>query len=132
MNSASEDIKDMLLADSDLALTFAQDLFVGKEPAMPDNCVTIYDTPGYPPILTLGNDAEYYYPSVQIRVRNRSYLNGYAMISSIVRTLHGRANESWNGITYTAVICVSDPAILDWDENGRVRFISNFNLQRRP
>ena len=44
MNSPSEDIKDILVADTGLSLVFATDLFIGVEPTLPKNCVTIFDT----------------------------------------------------------------------------------------
>lgn len=130
MLSTSEDIKDMLESESSLGLTFQTDLFVGREPSKPDNCVTIFDTPGYPPMLTLGNDSQYYYPSVQIRVRNRDYQDGYALISSIVALLHGKHHEVWNNTHYSVIACVSEPFLLDWQEHN-ARFVCNFNIQRR-
>ncbi|KKL64285.1 hypothetical protein LCGC14_2166530, partial [marine sediment metagenome] len=45
--------------------------------------------------------------------------------------LHGKAGETWNATLYTVIYCSSGPALLDWDENNRPRFIINFNLQRR-
>jgi hypothetical protein len=132
MNATSEDVKDMLLSESSLGLEFADNLFIGKEPVTPKNVVTIFDTYGRPPQLTLeGQGANYYYPSVQIRVRNSNYRTGWNLINSIMSVLHGRANETWNGTLYTVIYCSSGPALLDWDDNGLVRFIINFNLQRR-
>ena len=132
MNSPSEDLKDILVADTSLSLVFASDLFIGAEPTIPKNCVTIFDTPGGPPQLTLAGKGEnFYYPSVQIRVRNTSYVTGWALIQNIRTSLHGRAQETWNGTLYSAIFCSSGPAMLDWDENSRVRFIINFNIQRR-
>ena len=132
MNAPAEDIKDMLAAVSALGLTFNTNLFVGREPSKPDNTVTIFDTPGFPPQVTLGiGDDDYYYPSVQIRVRNLDYNTGWALIQSIETSLHGRAQETWNGTLYSVILCSSGPAMLDWVENNRVRFIINFNMQRR-
>jgi len=132
MNAPSEDIKDMLEAESSLGLTFATDLFIGKEPSSPDNTVTIFDTSGLPSTLTLDeNSNDYEKPSVQIRVRNRAYDTGWALIQEIKEALHSRAHEIWNGTLYTIIYCSSGPAMLDWDNNDRVRFIINFNLQRR-
>lgn len=130
MNVVSEDIKDMLVADS-LGLTFADNLFIGREPTVPKNCVTIFDTPGFPPQLTLKQGEDYFYPSIQIRVRNTDYRTGWNLIKDIMTSLHGRANETWNETLYTVIYCSSGPALLDWDENNRARFIVNFNLQRR-
>ncbi len=128
MNSAANDVKDML-DSSDLALVFATNLFVGLEPATPDDCVTIFDTPGAPPIKTLTADVEYYYSSIQIRVRDRSYLAGCDLASDIVRVLHNRGPETWNSMVYCSILCQGDPFFLGW-ENGRARFVVNFQLQR--
>ena len=131
MNAPSEDIKDMLEDTSALGLTFATNLFIGKEPAEPDTCVTIFDTPGFPPSLTLSGDGGYYYPSVQIRVRGADYVTGWDLIHDIMIALHGKDHETWNATLYTVISCSSGPALLDWDENSRPRFIVNFNIQRR-
>lgn len=133
MNPPSEDIKDMLEAESSLALTFATDLFIGVEPDPPDNCVTIFDSPGFPPELSLTqkDDADYFKPSVQIRVRNNAYLVGWSVIDAIKLVLHARSQETWGGALYTMIVCAIEPALLDWDENGRARFVTTFNLQRR-
>ena len=130
MNSVSEDVKDMLEAESDLDLTFATNLFIGKEEKDPDDCVTIFDTPGSPPALGLTSQG-YEYPSIQIRVRNRSYTTGWNLIEGIKTALHGRAQETWNSTLYSVIYATHSPALLDWDDNGRVRFIINFNIQRR-
>jgi hypothetical protein len=130
MNATSEDIKDMLVADSSLALTFATDLFIGKEPTKPNNCVTIFDEQSFGPDLGLVTQG-YERPSIQIRVRNLDYYTGFALINDIKDSLHGRSHQEWNGTLYTVIYCSSGPALLDWDDNSRARFIINFNIQRR-
>ena len=131
MNSSAEDIKDMLVDESSLGLTFATNLFVGREPSSPDDCVTIFETPGFPPQLTLKQGEDYYYPSVQIRVRNNNYQTGWTLAHNIMVSLHGRGHETWNETLYTVIRCTNGPDLLDWDENSRARFIINFNMQRR-
>jgi len=131
MNSSSVDIKEMLVEDTSLGLTFATNLFIGREPIKPNDCVTIFDTPGFAPLLTLDGGG-YYYPSIQIRIRNTDYRTGWSLAFAIMVLLHGRANEiSSDGTLYTGIYCSSGPALLDWDENNRARFIVNFNIQRR-
>lgn len=130
MNAPTQDIKDILEADPGLGLIFATDLFVGKEPTEPDDCVTIFDTPGFPPQLTFNKGEDYFYPSIQIRVRNRSYQNGWTLAENIRILLHGKGHETWNGTVYELIQCINGPMLLDWDENGRARFILNFNIQR--
>ena len=131
MNAPSVDMKDILEAESSLGLAFATDLFIGKEPSEPDNCVTIYDTPGMPPGLGLDKDDKYQYPSLQIRVRNNSYVTGWNLANDIMDALHGRAHETWNGTYYMLIACSSGPALLDWDDHNRARFIINFDIERR-
>lgn len=131
MNPQSEDIKDMLEAESSLGLTFGTDLFIGKEPSAPDETVTIFDTGGFPDQLTLNPDERYEYPSIQIRVRSNDYQVGWSLINDIKLSLHGRANETWNGTLYSVIYTTGGVALLDWDDHDRVRFIVNFNMQRR-
>jgi len=120
----------MIDGESSLGLTFATDLFVGKEPSTPENCVTIFENPSFPPYLGL-TDTGYFYSSVQIRVRNKDYQTGYDLARDIMTSLHGRANETWNGTLYTVIRASGEPALLDWDANDRCRFTINFEIQRR-
>ena len=131
MNSASQDIKDILIADPSLGLVFATNLFVAKEPTKPNNTVTVFDGVPSPPMLTFKKGENYYYDAVQIRVRNVDYQVGYALAKDIMVSLHGRSQETWNSTLYSVIYCSSGPAQLDWDDNGNVRFIVNMNIQRR-
>ena len=132
MNAPSKDVRAMLEDDSTLDLTYGTNLFIGREPAKVDECVIVFDTVGFPPQLTLaGKGEDYFYPSIQIRVRNNKYTDGYDLIKNIMTSLHGRANETWNGTLYIVIYATSEPALLDWDDNKRVSWIINFNLQRR-
>lgn len=130
MNYASYDITDMLEADSTLGLTFADNLHRAKEPPNPDNVVTVYDTPSFPPEPILDRTSWYYRSSIQIRVRHNSYATGITWARDIMESLHNRAQEEWNGTLYTVIQAVGEPAPMAWDENNRPIFIINFNLQR--
>jgi len=130
MNSPASDISLFLEADSSLGLTFAENLFIGKEPTKPNDCTTIFDTGGMPPQINL-TDQGYEYPSIQIRVRSHDYVIGWNLIEAIKSLLHGRGQEQVDDTLYSSIYCASGPAFLDWDENSRARFVINFNLQRR-
>jgi len=106
-------------------------LFVGREPATPDNCVVVFDIPGSSPLLTLERGEAYYYPGVQVRVRNINYLTGWALIHDIQALLHGVHGEIWNSTTYDLIKAMNNPFLLDWDENDRARFICDFNISRK-
>jgi hypothetical protein len=138
MNSSAKDIREILEEydesandSSSLGLNYQDNLFIGREPPYPINCVTIYDTPGMSPYLGL-NDVGYEYPSIQVRVRNTKYSDGWSLIEKIKTALHGKNQIPWNGTLYSLIYCTSGPALLEWDDNGNAVFFCNFNLQRRP
>jgi len=132
MNPVSEDIKDILLEDSSLGLAFGTNLFIGREPSLHSNCVTIFDIPGYQPQLLLaGGEAGFFNDSFQVRIRNTDYKTGYALANDIMVLLHGLEHVTYNSTLYMVIYCTSGPAMLGWDDNNRVIFIINFNLQRR-
>ena len=130
MNAPSVDIAEILEDEESLNLVFATNLFVGKEPTKPDDCVTIFDTGGQPPQLNLMNQG-YEFPSINIRVRSRDYQTGWTMIDNIKTALHGRAQQVCNDTLYSVIYCASGPVHMDWDENSRARFVVNFDMQRR-
>lgn len=129
MNSPAVDIKD-LLVEASLDLVFATNLFVANEPSKPDNCVTVYDTPGREPALTLDN-VRYEYGGVQVRVRNTTYNTGMKLAFAIKDYLHGRHGDETDDNTYTLVRCTSAPAMITWDDDRRVIIVINFETQRR-
>ena len=131
MKSPADDIHYMLVAEVALGLVLGTNLFVNHEPSKTGNSVTVFDSPGKPPSLAYNVEEVYKYPSVQIRVRNTSSTVGWTLANNIVTLLHGRANETWNGSYYTLIQAMTDPVLLDWDENKRARFIINFDIQRR-
>ena len=130
MNPPSKDISDMLVAGS-LSLVVGTNLFIGREPEAPNDCVTIFDTPGHPPEMYYSNEYRYFYPSIQIRVRDIEYLEGWDLINDIKLLLHNRGQETRNGTLYSAIACTIEPALLDWDQNNRARFVTTFDIQRR-
>jgi len=129
MNPGSVDMKTKLVAGS-LALVFGTNLFIGKEPTDPDNCVTIFDTPGFPPDKFHNKSVSYNRPSIQIRVRNNNYLTGWDLIDDIKNLLHNSGPETWSGTIYDSIFCSQEPALLDWDQNDRARFVATFDIQR--
>ena len=130
MKSPSEDIITILNESSE----FNFDEFfpsVGAEPAEPSETVTIFDTGGYPPQLTFDREEDYLYHSIQILVRSAAYSDGWSMAESIREYLHGRANIVVGGTLYTLIKAFTPVFLLDMDNNQRIRFVINFNIQRR-
>jgi len=130
MNAPSQDIAT-LLEISDIGLTLASDLFISREPASPDNCVTLYDTPGSPPVVFMNKNEKYFYPAIQVRIRNNDYRQGYSLGKQIATMLHGEGQTEINDTYYSLIAAQSEPFLLEYDKNNRAIFIINFNLQRR-
>ena len=126
MNPTSKDIRDLLISDS----SFGDDIYIGKEPLKPNNCITIFDTPGEPPDQMFTQGEIYNRPSIQFRVRNKSYSQAWDEINAIKVFLHNHEQVTINGTLYTMIRCAQEPALLDWDENDRCRFVTTFKIQR--
>lgn len=134
MRPPSRDIAAML--EDEYGYVFGTDIFVARQPSEPDEVVTVYDTPGSSPALTLGgrSDSDYSYPSVQVRLRTPapSYPDGYQALENIKEALHGRQGEVRQGVKYELIAASSDVAQLDYDDNNRAQLVLNFALQRTP
>lgn len=124
-NSPSVDIKDIIVGNTELV--FGTDLFISTMPSEPDNCVCIYDTGGFPQ-----EQYSYEKPTIQIRIRNNLYVNGYNQIRDI-KYLIGTGdfnNTIQNGTRYILITTSSDILYLGKDENDRFQFTINFQIHR--
>lgn len=130
MNIPSVDIKDILVAEISLGLVFANNLFIGHEPEAEITCATIYDTPGYPCDTDMDGANGYECPSVEILVRSSSYIEAYTLADNIKNFLHGKHHVIINDSEYQIMNCMTPPFMLNRDENDRVRFAINLDLQR--
>ncbi len=130
MNAPSQDIKDMLEAEGSLNLTYRTNLFIGRETSSPINQVVIIDSFGYNSAVTL-KDQSYERPTIDIRIRNKSYTEAMELALRIKDYLFSCSQQTWNGTLYTIIYCSSGPALLEWDENGNSNIIIKFNINRR-
>lgn len=125
MNSPAYDIANILAGVSGMG-TVGTDIFIGREPTTPNNCITVYDTGGYPSDVA----AVYQRPTIQVRVRNASYTAGYAVINAIKDTLHGSYTNEEGGAKYTGIWASNDILFLMYDESQRAVFTCNFTIHR--
>jgi len=134
MNSVVEDIANMLLAESSFGFTLGDDLHLYREPPKPDNTVSIFESPGMPPVGLLGSNEDtkhYERPTFTVRIRNTDPEAGFTLAYQIMQVLQARAQETWGSYFYSVIYLMSGPAMLDWDASNRIRIILNFNVQRR-
>ena len=80
-------------------LILGTNLFVGGEPEAPANAVTVYDTGGFSPHQTLAGTRFVRHPSIQIRVRNSSFVAGEAIAADIreeiEKIVHQTISDRW-------------------------------------
>lgn len=123
MNAASVDIQARLAI-----LGIAGPYFIAEEPAAPNDTITIYDTGGSDPFP----DAELYYPTIQIRVRNLEYQTGYAKQLQILEALTLPTTFEINDTRYIGVWNNGDIISLGKDQNSRYIFTANYRIERQP
>lgn len=125
MNSASEDIKDIIVAGS-LAV-FGTDLFIGMMPETTSICISIFDIPGLSPDLY----TQWERPAIQLQTRGVAggYKSAYAKIKTIADYLHGR-QETRNGVIYKLIRQEGSINHVTTDEKNRPIFTTNFQIQR--
>ena len=132
MNSTATDIATLLDGDTSLGLTIGTDLFTGRMPDQPADCVVVYDNPGDAPMLTYKKaTSNYFYSSVSVRIRNTNYTAGWTQIFAILEFLHASSQDVIDGTYYALIKAMNDPQVLHWDDNDRVLMFVNFEVQRR-
>lgn len=125
MSSPAEDIMKYL--EQQGHGTFGTDLFVSREPAGPDFCLTGYDTPGgLPP----DPDCNIEQPTVQVRVRARTYPQAYAALEAAKNELITPKGFTFNGYRYVGVWGDGDIGTLGYDDNDRSILVFNVNIIR--
>ena len=132
MNAPSFDMAELLESSAaGLGFVAGTDLFVSAEPDAPDACVTLLDSPGFPPDTAV---ADYQKPGLNVRVRGvrGGYSTAYAVAASVLNYLHTLHGEIVNGTRYVAIFASTDVIPLGLDENGRPVFSLNFNIHRTP
>jgi|SRR5688572_8303989 len=103
-------------------------LYFGEEPPKPANVVTLYDSGG-----TMENaDEQLFEPSIQVRVRSKTYAEGYnkaAEIRDLLILPTGRIIADW---FYIGFWLTSDVVKFGKDAQDRNLFSVNFRLMREP
>lgn len=106
------------------SLVIGTTLFVGKEPPKPDACVTVYDTGGNAPIDNMETPVESRLPTIQVRVRNKTYSAAYAQAEDICSKMALLLGQ--HGIKQASQ--VADILPIGNDENARILLTINFEL----
>lgn len=129
MNSPAHDIAAFLAGQGigTFAGTADWGIYVSKEPAAPDNCITVYDTPGFEP----DPDNGVFYPAVQVRVRGNGYQEVYARSEAARDELIIPKGFTQGGTRYVGVWQQGSIESLGYDDNDRAVLVMNFNIIRQ-
>jgi len=134
MSAPTIDMKNLMLTAPALG-TFGENpnkalfsIYIGKEPAIPDNTVTLYDTAGEAPNPKWLLD----FPRLQVRVRAKAYEAAYNQCEAVKSRLLGLPSQDLGGIRYIGVYIVMDTAFLMVDENQRFIFTTTYRITREP
>ena len=115
-----------------IRLIFADNFHVGREPARPRKCITLFDYSLGGPDLHITRDGELDHVGLQIRVRDR-YREAFRVSDGIMRHLHGKANLVINNTNYLWIQCDIAPNLLDWsDKYDLARVVTSYTLHRSP
>ena len=131
MKNPTEDILTLLVEDQDLDLAGGQNLFIGKEPASPANCVTLFDTGGKL-MRTPARGERYEYSTISVRTRATHYGQGMIRARAISRALDGLSSVIIDDTKYTFIGTLDSPSLIGYDENNRAWIVFNLEVQRRP
>jgi hypothetical protein len=126
----SVDIKDLLISNGTLGLTFGTSLFVSEMPETAGLAVCVYDSPGMAP------EPDYVYerPHVQVQVRGSkvagAYVAAHEMAQRIMNVLMAERQPVVNSARYVGIWPLGSPGFIGYDENHRPQVTVNFRLHR--
>lgn len=101
-------------------------VYVGREPLQPVDVVTVYDTGGLPDPL-VDNIEE---PTIQVRVRCDSYIDGWAKADEARRDLQSEIGYPVAGGQVVQWIAQGGVTYIGRDDNERALFTCNFRVMR--
>jgi hypothetical protein len=112
--------------------TFKTDIFVGKEPDSPDDCITLYDTGGIPDDCLDRTSRGAEQPNFQVRVRSNNYLIGHAIMNIVRTTLEKKKNTVTDsgGTVSIDTWLTTLPNNIQRDTKNRAILTANFSAIR--
>lgn len=108
--------------------TVGTDIFVGELPESPDNCISIFQSGGEPPIDQGMDTIDR--PGLQVIVRNSSYESCESTILS-VQSLINQKELTINSVYYPYFGALQAPFPIGRDDQNLIRFVQNYSTLRR-
>ena len=126
-----DDVADVVSSGG--AGTVGTTIFKGILPDLPDACVAVMESGGFPPVHTMNANpgtAVVERPRVQIvcRAARDDYEAARTKAHDVMKLLDGLGERSVNGTTYKWIAAVQSPFLMGRDENGRVLISTNYDV----
>lgn len=105
------------------------DIFVGKQPTDPDDCVTLLGEPG---LNNMNNTIpELQFPRFQVLIRNTSYVAGSLTMRAVRAALHDKIALELQTFFCLYIIADQEGFPIGEDDKGRPEFSMHFNCEIR-
>lgn len=106
--------------------TVGTDIFIGRMPETPDECIAVRQAGGDPPAIEWNGE----YPVVQVHVRSTTINAAEALANDVYLALHKLTNTTINSHLYIYVKANHTPAQTHIDEEDRSHWVMNFSITR--
>ena len=117
-----------LCLDISTLLTAESNIFIGDMPDSPNSLACIYQTSGFNQEINL-NKESIERPTLMIKVRDTSYVNGLSRCEVIKTAINKITNTTINTTFYIEIFVTGDINILGKDEKNRWQFSMNFRTR---
>jgi hypothetical protein len=116
---------------STLLQVITNNVFVDEMPDdnINDNCITVYHSGGSRPSYFFGNERQIENPSIQVRVRHQNRKDALNWCYKVKDILDGKGDFTINNNHYILVSLSSDILNMGRDNQGRVHYSLNFDIQ---
>lgn len=104
------------------------DIFVGKQPATPDNCITLVGVYGGTPNVTI---PDLMFPRFQVIVRNTDFEVGSTKLRAVRTALHDMIAMSLTNFFVYYIHADQEGFPIGEDDKGRAEFSINFAAEIR-
>ena len=101
---------------------------VSREPPKPDTSITLYDTGGFDPLQV---DIDFKAPTIQVRVRTRSYPDAYDKHEAIFQLLCIPLERTIGDHHYVGIWRQGEVADIGRDDNDRHLLTANYRINRQ-
>ena len=132
MNDAGLDFAMWLNTQTGYVGEVGKSIFANARPSTPDKIVSFTQTPGIAPSLTMGGGGTVVRnPSVQMVLRGgvrEPFADVYGRIVALHETIEEMVDVTLNGTRYIAVSPIDEPVLIERDDQKRLLFATNYNL----